>query len=136
MAEKFRIAFIGVDHPHGAGWRESISLVQDDARIVAFVNAFGNSSASLEEKYAHLPRFNSVDELLKWGGFDGAVVCLPNNETPPVVIKLAGRAGLCWLKNPAPPPRKNGCPRLMRFAPAGLRSRRGICGVMMREPND
>jgi predicted dehydrogenase len=96
MAEKFRIAFIGVDHPHGAGWRESISLVQDDARIVAFVNAFGNSSASLEEKYAHLPRFNSVDELLKWGGFDGAVVCLPNKETPSVVIKLAreGRAVL------------------------------------------
>ena len=60
MAEPFRIAFIGVDHPHGSGWRESISLISDQACLAGFVKGFDGAIASLEEKYALLPRFNSV----------------------------------------------------------------------------
>ena len=99
MAKPFRIAFIGVDHPHGSGWRESISLIYEEAILVAFVKGFDGAIASLEEKYALLPRFNSVTELLLWGEFDGAVVCLPNCETTDVVVNLLKLEKLFWSKS-------------------------------------
>ena len=91
MAEKFRIAMLGIDHPHGMGWRESLALVNDALEITALMPAFGNSTASLEERLAGVPRFDSVETLLKDGGdlFDGALVCLPNNVGPDAVIALA-----------------------------------------------
>lgn len=87
-----RIAFLGVDHPHGAHWRQQLHNVADEAPLVAFVPAFNNGTASLEERHAHLPRFASVDELLRWNEFDAAVVCLPNRDGPDVIAKLI-RAG-------------------------------------------
>ena len=89
MPNPFRLAFIGIDHPHGAGWRESLQQVEPDIEIVALVPAFGGTTASLEERYATLPRFESVRALLAWGAFDGAMVCLPNNESAAVCVALA-----------------------------------------------
>jgi predicted dehydrogenase len=89
MPEPFRIAFVGVDHPHGAGWREVLPALGDEAELVACVPRFGGSVASLEERYAHAHRFDTVDALLSWGAFDGAIVCLPNNESPAALAALA-----------------------------------------------
>jgi predicted dehydrogenase len=86
---RFRVAFIGIDHPHGAGWREVLPHLSAELELVALVPGFGGSVASLEERYSHLPRFSSVEELLQWNAFDGAIVCLPNAETPPVLTRLA-----------------------------------------------
>ena len=88
MADLFRLAFIGIDHPHGSGWRESIGELRGQIEVVALVPYFENGLSSLEEKYSNLPRFQTVDELIGWGRFDGAVVCLPNHQTPEVVLKL------------------------------------------------
>ncbi len=87
-----RIAFLGVDHPHGAHWREQLRNFAADAPLVALVPAFNGGTASLEERYAGLPRFASVDELLRWNEFDAAAVCLPNRDGPEVIAKLM-RAG-------------------------------------------
>ncbi|WP_254510508.1 Gfo/Idh/MocA family protein [Anatilimnocola floriformis] len=87
-----RLAFLGVDHPHGAHWRQLLQNVADEAPIVALVPAFGNGTASLEERFAHLPRFGCVEDLLRWNEFDAAVVCLPNRDGPEVMAKLI-RAG-------------------------------------------
>ena len=46
MAKPFRIAFIGVDHPHGSGWRESISLIYEEAHLVAFAHCAGLALAA------------------------------------------------------------------------------------------
>src|SRR5438034_148634 len=54
-----RLAFLGIDHPHGAHWREQLANFTGEAEIVAFVPSFGGGTASLEERYAHLPRFDS-----------------------------------------------------------------------------
>lgn len=92
MPPPFRIAFLGVDHPHGSGWRDLLPHLGADAELTAFLPGFGGKLASLEEKYAHLPRFEAVPDLITRGQFDGAIVCLPNTETPAVVEQLA-RAG-------------------------------------------
>ncbi|MSR32835.1 MAG: Gfo/Idh/MocA family oxidoreductase [Gemmataceae bacterium] len=96
MADPFRVAFIGVDHPHGSGWRDSLELLQDEIAVVALAPGFANSLTSLEERYASLPRFDSVAELIQWGKFDGAVVCLPNDQCPQAALELA-KAGKAIL---------------------------------------
>ena len=88
----FRIAFLGIDHPHGAGWRDSVLNLGDDATITAIMPGFGGGTASLEERNSQAPRFATVEELIAHAEFDGAIVCLPNDEGPMAVETLA-RAG-------------------------------------------
>lgn len=88
-----RLAFLGVDNPHGAGWRDLLLHVQDDARLAALVPGFDGAVASLEERYADLPRYDNVEQLLAEQTIDGAVVCLPNDSGPAEIARLA-RAGV------------------------------------------
>jgi predicted dehydrogenase len=89
MTHPFRIAFIGIDHPHGSGWRELLSHLGGEVELTAILPGFGGSLTSLEEKWAHLPRFDTIRDLIHLGEFDGAIVCLPNLQTPEIVEKLA-----------------------------------------------
>ncbi len=100
MSQPFRIAFIGVDHPHGAGWRELLPHLGDEIAVTAIVPAFGGSVTSLEERYADMPRFDSVDALIDHGQFDGAMICLPNSETPSAVIALAKAGKHVMIEKP------------------------------------
>ncbi|MFT4586467.1 MAG: putative dehydrogenase [Candidatus Binatia bacterium] len=92
MNSPFRIAFLGIDNPHGAGWRETLANFGDEIEITAIVPGFGGATTSLEERHSRAPRFETVDDLIARGEFDGAVVALPNNEAPAAAAKLA-RAG-------------------------------------------
>lgn len=92
MTPPFRIAFLGIDHPHAAGWRKVLTNLGDDVEINAIVPGFGGATASLEERLSGAARFDTVEELIGWGEFDGAIVCLPNNENPDAICLLA-RAG-------------------------------------------
>jgi len=97
-----RIAVLGIDHPHGMGWRESLRQVFDAVEITALVPAFDNGTTSLEQRYTDLPRFETVEALLRNGGdlFDGALVCLPNNTGPEAVIQLAQAGKHVLLEKP------------------------------------
>jgi predicted dehydrogenase len=98
MPNPLRLAVVGIDHPHGFAWRETLRAQGPDAaEIVAVVPRFGGAIASLEESLADLPRFDRVEGLLAADlAFDGALVCLPNDETPGAVAALA-RAGKALL---------------------------------------
>jgi predicted dehydrogenase len=85
----FRLAFVGIDHPHGSGWRETLAQLGDEIEIVAVVPRFGGATASLEERLAQVRRFTTIEELLAWGGFDGAILCVPNNEGATAIVRLA-----------------------------------------------
>jgi predicted dehydrogenase len=111
MTAPFRIACIGIDHPHGAAWRELLPHVGVPVEVAAIVPAFGGAVASLEEKYARVPRFAGVDQLLGACQFDGAMVCLPNRETPAVVRMLAEAHKHILMEKP-------GAATLADFAPA------------------
>lgn len=91
MSQPFRVAFIGVDHPHGAAWRESLLNLAGEVVITAIVPEFSGALTSLEECHATTPRFASIPELLAQGArlFDGAVICLPNDRTPAALEQLA-----------------------------------------------
>ena len=102
MSEKLRIAVIGIDHPHGMGWRESLKHVSDELEITTFVPAFDGTTTSLEERHAALPRFETVLELISSGGdlFDGALVCLPNDQSSDAVIALVNAGKHILLEKP------------------------------------
>lgn len=84
------------------GWRESLRQVLDAVEITALVPAFDNGTTSLEQRYTDLPRFETVEALLRDGGdlFDGALVCLPNNTGPEAVIQLAQAGKHVLLEKP------------------------------------
>ncbi|MFT5471315.1 MAG: putative dehydrogenase [Verrucomicrobiales bacterium] len=89
MSSPFRIAFLGIDNPHGAGWRDLFKNFGDEIEITAIVPGFGGATHSLEERLAHVPRFETVDQLLEGGEFDGAFVGLSNDEAPAAAARLA-----------------------------------------------
>ena len=84
------------------GWRESLRQVLDAVEITALVPAFDNGTTSLEQRYTDLPRFETVEALLRDGEdlFDGALVCLPNNTGPDAVIQLAQAGKHVLLEKP------------------------------------
>lgn len=100
MSERFRVAFAGIDHPHGAGWRESLAGLEDKIEIVAFLARFNGSVASLEERHAGLPRFDTVESLITWGQFDGAIICLPNDEVIDAGCQLAAAGKALLVEKP------------------------------------
>ncbi len=51
----FRLAFIGLDHPHGAGWRKALANLGEAVKITAIVPRFGGATASLEERIPMRP---------------------------------------------------------------------------------
>ena len=81
---------LGVDNPHGAGWRDLLLNVPERATLTALVPGYGGSTTNLEERYADLPRYDSVDALIDGGGVDAAMVCLSNQEGVEAIEKLAG----------------------------------------------
>jgi predicted dehydrogenase len=87
-----RLAFLGIDHPHGAHWRQQLANFAGEVEIVAFVPSFGGGTSSLEERFANVPPFDSVKALLAGAQFDAAFVGLSNRDGPPAIAELA-RAG-------------------------------------------
>ena len=86
----FRVLLVGVDAPHGAAWRTSLlEAGENHFEIVGFVPGFEGTICSLEERYMHLPRFDTVGEAIQGVDFDGAVVLLSNLAGPPAMIELA-----------------------------------------------
>jgi len=89
MSDPFRLAFLGVDHPHGFAWRELLRSLGDQLVISALMPGFEGATASLEEQLAGVPRFDTVEALIDGGQFDGAFVCLSNDAAPAAVTLLA-----------------------------------------------
>ncbi|MGC3970667.1 MAG: Gfo/Idh/MocA family oxidoreductase [Pirellulales bacterium] len=88
MTQAIRLAFIGIDHPHGAHWRATLENLRERAVISAIVPAYDGGLTSLEERFAEVPRFATVEELIAHGDFEAAVVCLPNNAGAAALVKL------------------------------------------------
>lgn len=102
MVQPLKLALIGIDHPHGAAWRELLTHFADQVQVVAIVPAFGGSTTSLEEKYARLPQYSSVEDLLQSDTrFDAALVALANHETPAAVAALAKGGKHLLVEKPA-----------------------------------
>lgn len=109
MPKKFRIAMIGVDYPHAAAWRESLSLM-DNVELVAMArgpfDGQGSSGAAAPVigakgiTHKPVPVFDNFDDLMKKAEFDGAMVMLANSEKPDVCVRLAEAKKLIFAEKP------------------------------------
>ena len=79
--------------------------------VTAIVPALGGAVTSLEEKYANVPRYATIDRLIDEGDFDGAIICLPNREAPGAVQALAEAGKHILMEKP-------GAARASDFEPA------------------
>ncbi len=89
MSSRVKLAFIGVDNPHGAGWRDLLVNVEDQIQLSALVPHFDGGITSLEERYSELPRYDSVSELLQSEQFDAAIVAVSNRHSANIIEELA-----------------------------------------------
>jgi predicted dehydrogenase len=120
MTKPFRIAFLGIDHPHGAGWRKALLNLGDAVSISGIVPRFGGATASLEERNIGAARFESVEELIDRGEFDGAIVCLPNNESPQAVTQLAQAGKHVLVEKPGAASAADAAPMVKAIESAGV----------------
>jgi predicted dehydrogenase len=101
MADPFRIAFLGIDNPHGAAWRELFhENLRDEIEITAILPGFDDGTTSLEERLTGVPRFDTVESLIEDGSFDGAFIGLPNDEAPMAAAKLAEAGKAILMEKP------------------------------------
>jgi predicted dehydrogenase len=120
-----KIAFLGIDNPHGSAWRELLRNLEDELEIVAVLPGFGGATTSLEERYSVLPRFETVEQLLQGASFDGAVVCLPNDAGPPAIERLAEAGKHVLAEKPVAGCAADVQPLLERFRSTGVAFQNG-----------
>lgn len=100
MNKPLRLALLGIDHPHGADWRELLQNFPGELRVTAIVPGQVASITSLEERFARLPRYSSVEQLLDEADFDAALVALPNDEAPQAATLLAAAGKHLLIEKP------------------------------------
>jgi len=88
MKSKFRLAFVGVDHPHGWLYRESLKRMPE-VEVVAFYARSEDEKKTLQEPFTSRPVYTSISRLLAEEDFEGVMVMLPNNEEPQACMELA-----------------------------------------------
>ena len=94
-----RLLFLGVDHPHGCSWRESLETC-GRFQIVGFVPGFGGAITSLEERYMHLPRFDVPSQAIFALNFDAAVCLMSNREGASACLELSKAGKHCMMEKP------------------------------------
>ena len=84
-----RFAHIGVIHPHSSGWRGCLQQMPE-ADPVAYYDADSNVSRErLPESERAKPLYDDVAALLRKEQPEAAMVTLPNDATPAVIVQVA-----------------------------------------------
>lgn len=106
---RYRVAVVGLDHYHVAGWVETLELFPDRLDIVALYDPDPARAAdlrprysdpslaqALDPRYRSLPVETSLDDLIERHAPDIAIVMLPNRVAPDAIARLGG-AGIHLL---------------------------------------
>lgn len=106
---RYRVAIVGLDHYHVAGWVQTLELFPERLEIVALHDpdpvrrdrpdrlrprySDPALAQSLDPRYAALPLESDLDALIERHAPDIALVMLPNRDAPAAIATL-GRAGI------------------------------------------
>lgn len=108
-ARRLRVAVVGLEHYHVAGWVETLELFPERLEIVALYHPDRSRAAdlrpaysdpglsqSLDPRYRTLPYETDLDALIGRHRPDLAIVMLPNRDAPAAIARLGG-AGIHLL---------------------------------------
>lgn len=111
---RYRVAVIGLDHYHVAGWVESLELFPERLEIVALHDPDPARAAdlrprysdpslaqALDPRYRSLPVETSLDDLIERHAPDIAIVMLPNRVAPDAIARLGGSGIHLLVDKPA-----------------------------------
>ena len=111
---RLRLAVVGIDHYHSAGWVESLEQLPDEIEIVALYDpdpTLGQTlaprfhdpslSAALAPRYLDLPFYHDLESLLGRERLDMALVTLQNRDAPPAIERLAAASVHLLIDKPA-----------------------------------
>lgn len=88
-----RVALIGIDHPHGAGYRETLLNLPAFEIVAAYDLNPGEAWMQLPPSLRHLEVYGDIGELLAAEAPDVALVAL-SNDLAPAAIAAAAEAGV------------------------------------------
>lgn len=83
---ELKLAFIGIDHPHGRAYLESLRNLPEVEVTALYTGR--RETIVLPEPYASKPLYTSLQELLNKEDFEAAMILLPNDEAPKACIQL------------------------------------------------
>ena len=91
-ATPLRIAIVGTEHAHSRSYQESLTQLSS-ARITAFLDDGGTIISALQDR----PRYDDLEALLEKEPFEAAIVTVPPDQAPDVLVRLAaaGKHMLC-----------------------------------------
>ena len=91
-ATPLRIAIVGTEHAHSRSYQEILTQLSS-ARITAFLDDGGTIISALQDR----PRYDDLEALLEKEPFEAAIVTVPPDQAPDVLVRLAaaGKHMLC-----------------------------------------
>lgn len=111
---RHRVAVVGLDHYHVAGWVETLELFPDRLEIVALYDPDAERARTLRPRYSDpglvqalkpgyraLPVENDLDDLVRRHHPDLAIVMLPNRDAPAAIARLGGAGVHLLVDKPA-----------------------------------
>lgn len=100
MTDKERFAQIGVDHPHAAGFRDTL-LLMPEVEVVAFYDPNPRAARSLiRPPLQSLPLYENLADLLRQERPDAVLITLPNDATPGAVVQCAEAGAHVYAEKP------------------------------------
>ena len=89
MADRVRLAKVGVNYPHADGYLESL-LLMPDVEVVAFYDSNPGVAESLvPPELKARPLYDDLGEMLAKERPEAALITLPNDVTPEVIAQVA-----------------------------------------------
>lgn len=121
MADKVRIAQLGVVQPHAAGYRETL-LHMPEVEIVAAYDFDGDSArAELARIGLDCPFYDDIGELLARERPEMVLMCLPPVDTPGAIQQAAAAGCHVYAEKPCARNAEEFLPAMAAIEKAGVR---------------
>jgi predicted dehydrogenase len=84
-----RLALVGIEHPHGAGYRQSLMLVPEIEVTAAYDPHPDQARMRLPTAWQNVSVYSDLSVLFEQEKVDAALITLPNDQTPEAIIQAA-----------------------------------------------
>lgn len=118
---RVRLAVVGVNHPHAAGFRENL-LLMPEVEIVALYDPAPDVARRLVQPVLRgLPFYDDLPALLREQRPEAVLIALPNDATPDAIVHSARAGAHVFAEKPCARTAAEFAPAAAAIAQAGVR---------------
>jgi predicted dehydrogenase len=100
MSDTVRMALIGIDHPHAAGFRETVQLTPELQIVGLYDPDLASSASKLSEPLRRLPLYDDLTQLLQRERPEAVLITLPNDLTAKAIVACAQAGAHVFAEKP------------------------------------